>query len=837
MVTRRQTLALCCMITALIFVPGLAHSEDPTPIEATLSIHSGNNTVGSGPASFSLHLISLDEGTYQIDILWTLEAQNGTLVHFNDTDSTVSGVATVVFWNHSALSEGLWTAHAAIFPNSSNAWIINLSANLIHLRPAEIIVLPSATWDVSWNEADGSKMNVTPSSGDDLDVLIRVENLGDVTVNLTWVLGAKHEGIEISNASGSTTIAGGERALVGPLSISQAPEGVIILGLVANTTEQGNISISVDLGVGPPPLPALDVYFDNDEEALTLQIWNNGTAPGEVNITCTHGASTIIDAQIIALPTDVLTEITVASEPSDGTYTCTATSPTRIHENSVVIAQMTFNRSGPIWSLLSEPIAVEGPRHVSDLFELRVPIENAGDAEGNVTLQLVHNGTIFTGDTILVAAGSSEVLSSSVFLFVAGTLTLEWQVLDIDSGSVSNQGSIEVSVLPPQTVNLVSAEISSASATSHGLSAIIELSLGTSRTVEVEVTSEGIVRHHSEQQIHPGNQTVHISVPQVDSDRQLLLIVRQAGWGSNIVHSLMLNVDISYPIAQIAVMGGWPEQALPGDILTIQTEIANTGPISLDEGIVRATRATDGFLLAEQTTPTIAVDDSVMVTLEFKEWPSGPGGTVVWEYHSGNGASSEHQMILSLPRQNIVSSKSLSEDIDFRDVKVGAALGAIGIALIAIGRAVVRSQSFAGRIHGEETEKDGGGESTAEREVQCPSCDQRLTVPSTYRGRARCTRCGEVFSAAPSEPPLEGVEEKGTDSDTVAGPANEVEESYSEAATESNKGASEKIPESSSLTDVIECPSCSQPLRVPLERRPTKARCPACSATFTANRE
>ncbi|MED5486836.1 MAG: hypothetical protein VYB40_03940, partial [Candidatus Thermoplasmatota archaeon] len=42
--------------------------------------------------------------------------------------------------------------------------------------------------------------------------------------------------------------------------------------------------------------------------------------------------------------------------------------------------------------------------------------------------------------------------------------------------------------------------------------------------------------------------------------------------------------------------------------------------------------------------------------------------------------------------------------------------------------------------------------------------------------------------------------------------------------------------ESSSTDDIIRCPDCSQKLKVPYDRRPIRARCPACRCEFRALR-
>ncbi len=42
---------------------------------------------------------------------------------------------------------------------------------------------------------------------------------------------------------------------------------------------------------------------------------------------------------------------------------------------------------------------------------------------------------------------------------------------------------------------------------------------------------------------------------------------------------------------------------------------------------------------------------------------------------------------------------------------------------------------------------------------------------------------------------------------------------------------------SSSKDDILACPKCARKLKVPYERRPAKAKCPACQTIFEARAE
>ena len=93
------------------------------------------------------------------------------------------------------------------------------------------------------------------------------------------------------------------------------------------------------------------------------------------------------------------------------------------------------------------------------------------------------------------------------------------------------------------------------------------------------------------------------------------------------------------------------------------------------------------------------------------------------------------------------------------------------------------------------------------KEVSCPSCNQRLNIPVDHTGAVKCPACSTQFSQ------LQVVEESNEES---------IEE------------VTESVVTSSSMTDLLSCPQCEQTLRVALNKRPVRSRCPACRVEFLA---
>ena len=103
--------------------------------------------------------------------------------------------------------------------------------------------------------------------------------------------------------------------------------------------------------------------------------------------------------------------------------------------------------------------------------------------------------------------------------------------------------------------------------------------------------------------------------------------------------------------------------------------------------------------------------------------------------------------------------------------------------------------------------------SELKKEVSCPSCSQRLNIPIEHNGSVKCPACSMQFSQKNSY-------------------KDETEQSVEKDTLDEEVIISE--PEASSNNDLLSCPKCEQTLRVALDKRPVKSRCPACRVEFLA---
>ncbi|HJO42785.1 MAG TPA: hypothetical protein QF508_05205, partial [Candidatus Thalassarchaeaceae archaeon] len=97
---------------------------------------------------------------------------------------------------------------------------------------------------------------------------------------------------------------------------------------------------------------------------------------------------------------------------------------------------------------------------------------------------------------------------------------------------------------------------------------------------------------------------------------------------------------------------------------------------------------------------------------------------------------------------------------------------------------------------------------------------QRLRIPSSHSGAVKCPACVARFSVNNPDADTSITSEESTISHSDKS-EKEVLSNQKEFISRSND-------------DILSCPSCDQKLKIPLDKRPIKARCPACRCEFFA---
>ena len=237
----------------------------------------------------------------------------------------------------------------------------------------------------------------------------------------------------------------------------------------------------------------------------------------------------------------------------------------------------------------------------------------------------------------------------------------------------------------------------------------------------------------------------------------------------------------------------------------------------------------DGEVLWTGSAPIVSSGENTTASFSIEQWPDGPVVDLRLIWHTSTTDATTTNSFLSESAQT--AEQGLT--IDWPSIIYGSLAGLfIGLVTRTVMRAKAGEPLLPRRIRGTRTTKPKKSveKSIDEKmEVACPACDQRLRVPSTYSGSARCPACSQTF-------PVEAAEEEIPETPDAEDEMEPDTESTAPSTEETipPPTVSEQAKTSSSSDDVILCPDCQQKLKVPFDRRPVRARCPACKCEFRA---
>ena len=442
-------------------------------------------------------------------------------------------------------------------------------------------------------------------------------------------------------------------------------------------------------------------------------------------------------------------------------------------------------------------VAVRGePLHSGDYARVSALVHNRGLGTVSAHLHLESGTDSSTGSDVFIQAGSSKELDSSIQLVEPGYREISWSV-EGDGVGVSHQlsGIVSVTVMPMQTIDIASVNHDQESST---LDITVLLSEGRQRDVEVSAmpaSVDGSVEGSSKLivSILPGSQT--ISLPIQDSfSGQMDVTVDALNWPGEQTRT-QIGIDESTSSATVTASAS--QISAGEESVEITYTIRNTGTTKLDSGVIEAVWVFDGRVLDSKATPQIGTSEehesSVDVTL-----PSDTSSGEVRIRYSSTGIIASGTVSVTAPGDS-ASASELPFPLE------AAALGALA-GLVVILLLVLIMRTFENEVSRTSDDRSAQGESS-EFTVKCSNCGLSLRYSSNQE-RITCPAC----------------------STSMENPGNESKND----SLPTMHDKQDSTPEVSSPTDLIDCPSCEQTLKVPINRRPVVARCPACMTTFRA---
>ena len=473
----------------------------------------------------------------------------------------------------------------------------------------------------------------------------------------------------------------------------------------------------------------------------------------------------------------------------------------------------------------SSEIALIGePAHVGDSLSASILVHNQGQNPEYASLQLTPNDSAtIQGQPILIYPGSSREVSASFTPSSSGSINLDWKVHSINGGVARElNGSTIIEVLQPQSIEIVvdSLEWNLVDGLNSEIS--VYLTDGRSREVEIEVaiiyqTIETNLQNF-EFTMDPGRRELNLALGNPSAD-SLIIRVNSVTWTA--AEEIEIQTGLIPPMLDLGVssegVGAAPQV---GDTVKIPFSLVNNGNTPTLPGEVRIVRNSDRMVLDTISTNSVDPENTFNGEFTIEQWPDSKvvDVEIIW-LTSGLTES------ILLEIETYTDTDTEAElPFDLIAAIYGTVTGLVLVMFILVlYRTVSESVEDTGKSRFNRLRKARGEKKKAaaveKREIPCPECDQRLNIPNTHSGAVKCPACTARFM----------VESIDSEDDELT-----LEDDINQPKSESTQPTTRQEIIARSMIDLLSCPSCDQSLKVPIERRPVKARCPACRSEFLA---
>ena len=473
----------------------------------------------------------------------------------------------------------------------------------------------------------------------------------------------------------------------------------------------------------------------------------------------------------------------------------------------------------------SSEIALIGePAHVGDSLSASILVHNQGQNPEYVSLELTpYNSDTIQGQPILIYPGSSREVSASFTPSSSGSINLDWKVHSSNGGVARElNGSTIIEVLEPQSTQIVVDSLEWDLFDGLNSEISVYLSDGRSRVVEIEVaiiyqTIETNLQNF-EFTMDPGRREINLALGNPSAD-SLIIRVNSVTWTP--AEEIEIQTSLIPPVLDLEISSeGVSTAPQVGESVKIPFSLINNGNTPTLPGEVRIVRNSDRMILDTISTNSVEPERTFSGEFTIEQWPNSKvvDVEIIWL------TSGLTESILL----EIETYTDTDTEAEFPFDLVAAIYGTVtGLVLVmfilVLYRTVSESVEDTGKSRFNRLRKARGEKKKAaaveKREIPCPECDQRLNIPSTHSGAVKCPACTARFM-------VEAIDSEDEEST--------LEEEINQPKTDSSQPKNPQEVIARSMIDLLSCPSCDQSLKVPIERRPVKARCPACRSEFLA---
>ena len=715
------------------------------------------------------NVVELGFGQANISILYTHESLNGQNLNSSNSQHSLLDNQTLSLVHELndiplGYSNLIITLYGDVGTNSEN-FNDEITITVYRKMPLEVGIGSNNSFMFEGYESN-SHTGELPRDGESLSIGFPVINTGDVdwqgNLTIQFAQGDLVESLRINNTYNASST-----NMVLVETSNSWLEGNVTLNIeLENLSDSDNSNnfkqIIVPIEEAKSPILRLNLTYLPEQIDLTTTVeWNLSASNiadvaynGYVNCSWADDTNVYSEQVDIGNTTTETFSFTTSAIPSDMTCYFSTDNLSKYSETSVEVS-LDFE-SGMIESASEDaPSIMGGPWYEGDELTFSLLIRNIGESEGNARLYVVINDVYYYGDYLQLEPNSAGEIMLTMDSLNPGQYSIGWGISSFDSRITSlNSSELTFSVFERQSINL---EIVDLDWKVNGLEATITANLDSYRERNVdlifsdynldsadlnEIFRVPVTLGSASQTftINLGEQTgraIHLSASGVDWQEE-------QNWGVYLEYQ-----PRSYGYYMNFADFPNPKNPVEGSEAIVSISVTSTGDLDISDTL---------FIISENGTILSSQDISVSGTDTFDIpiiWPQGEKVTLKAYLSDGVSDFSKTYEVVIIEESNV--------EIPWNGI-IG---GLVASTLIFLVVRVATNQRVGSDFSSSKTEEVSKTPSEERVEISCPECSQSLRVPFDYKGNVKCPACDHKFPVEPkaSETKTEEItEEKNKDS-------------------------------------------------------------------------
>ena len=712
------------------------------------------------------NVVELGFGQANISILYTHESLNGQNLNSSNSQHSLLDNQTLSLVHELndiplGYSNLIITLYGDVGTNSEN-FNDEITITVYRKMPLEVGIGSNNSFMFEGYESN-SHTGELPRDGESLSIGFPVINTGDVdwqgNLTIQFAQGDLVESLRINNTYNASST-----NMVLVETSNSWLEGNVTLNIeLENLSDSDNSNnfkqIIVPIEEAKSPILRLNLTYLPEQIDLTTTVeWNLSASNiadvaynGYVNCSWADDTNVYSEQVDIGNTTTETFSFTTSAIPSDMTCYFSTDNLSKYSETSVEVS-LDFE-SGMIESASEDaPSIMGGPWYEGDELTFSLLIRNIGESEGNARLYVVINDVYYYGDYLQLEPNSAGEIMLTMDSLNPGQYSIGWGISSFDSRITSlNSSELTFSVFERQSINL---EIVDLDWKVNGLEATITANLDSYRERNVdlifsdynldsadlnEIFRVPVTLGSASQTftINLGEQTgraIHLSASGVDWQEE-------QNWGVYLEYQ-----PRSYGYYMNFADFPNPKNPVEGSEAIVSISVTSTGDLDISDTL---------FIISENGTILSSQDISVSGTDTFDIpiiWPQGEKVTLKAYLSDGVSDFSKTYEVVIIEESNV--------EIPWNGI-IG---GLVASTLIFLVVRVATNQRVGSDFSSSKTEEVSKTPSEERVEISCPECSQSLRVPFDYKGNVKCPACDHKFPVEPkaSETKAEEITEEKT---------------------------------------------------------------------------